>query len=77
VPNTLDELKAFKKHLLEERYALAEKAFLIKALAIAAGNITLAAQQTGMQRSNFSALLKKYHIQAGDFKSGEPPTVSR
>jgi DNA-binding NtrC family response regulator len=71
VPDTLDELKAFKKHLLQERYGKAEKAFLIKALTAAAGNVTLAAQHTGMQRSNFSALMKKHHIQSGEFKRAE------
>jgi DNA-binding NtrC family response regulator len=71
VPDTLDELKAYKKHLLEARYGQAEKAFLIKALTVASGNVTLAAQHTGMQRSNFSALMKKHHIQAGGFKNGE------
>jgi DNA-binding NtrC family response regulator len=71
VPNTLDELKAFKKHLLEVRFGQAEKAFVVKALKTAAGNVTLAAQNSGMQRSNFSALMKKHHIQAREFKRGD------
>lgn len=70
VPGTLDELKAFKKHLLEDRFGQAEKAFLAKALKIAGGNITAAAKNVGMQRSNFSALMKKHQIQAGEFKVG-------
>jgi two-component system NtrC family response regulator len=68
VPNTLDELKAFKKHLIEERFGQIEKAFLVKALTFAAGNITLAASNSGMQRSNFSTLMKKHQIQAGEYK---------
>lgn len=64
VPNTLAELKAFKKHLLEQRFGQAEKAFLVKALKVSSGNITEAAENVGMQRSNFSALMKKHHIQA-------------
>lgn len=68
VPNTLAELKAFKKHLLEERFAQAEKAFLVKALNVTGGNITAAAGNVGMQRSNFSALMKKHHLQAKEFK---------
>ena len=64
VPSTLDELKAFKRHLLVEHFGQTEKAFLIKALKTAGGNITLAARHTGMQRSNFSALMKKHHVQA-------------
>jgi two-component system NtrC family response regulator len=69
VPNTLDELKAFKKHLLEERFGQTEKAFLVKALRHAGGKITLAAENVGMQRSNFSALMRKHHIQAQRFKT--------
>jgi two-component system NtrC family response regulator len=71
VPSTLDELKAFKKHLLEERFGQTEKAFLAKALKVAGGNITMAADNVGMQRSNFSALMKKHHIQAKEFKVGD------
>lgn len=71
VPGTLDELKKFKKHLIEERFGQAEKAFLVKALTVAAGNVTLAARNTGMQRPNFSALMKKHHIQAGEYKRHE------
>jgi transcriptional regulator with GAF, ATPase, and Fis domain len=70
VPGTLAELKAFKKHLLEQRFGQAEKAFLAKALKVAGGNITAAAHHVGMQRSNFSALMKKHHIQAKEFKIG-------
>ncbi|PKN61327.1 MAG: sigma-54-dependent Fis family transcriptional regulator [Deltaproteobacteria bacterium HGW-Deltaproteobacteria-15] len=68
IPETLDELRAFKKHLLEEDFAQVEKAFLIKALKTAEGNITHAAERVGMQRSNFSALMKKHHVNADDAK---------
>ncbi len=61
-PTTLAALKAVKKELLETRYAAIEKAFLEKALAGAGGNITRAAKTVGMQRSNFSALMKKHHL---------------
>ena len=71
VPKTLAELRAFKKHLIQERFGQAEKAFVINALKISGGNITVAAENTGMQRPNFSALMKKHHVQAGEFKSGE------
>jgi two-component system NtrC family response regulator len=62
VPQTLQELKTAKKRLLEESYGQLEKAFLIKALAAADQNITLAARRVGMQRSNFSTLLKKHRL---------------
>ena len=62
VPKTLGELKAFKRGLLERDYGQMEKAFLIKALDACDGNITHAADLVGMQRSNFSNLMKKHHL---------------
>jgi two-component system NtrC family response regulator len=62
VPRTLAELKAVKRHLLENRFGKIEKAFLQTALAAAAGNIAQAARQVGMQRSNFSVLMKKHGL---------------
>jgi len=69
VPETLEELKAFKRQLLEEDYGQTEKAFLIKALKACDGNITQAAERVGMQRSNFSSLMKKHHIRAKHIKA--------
>jgi len=68
VPGTLDELKVFKKHVLES-FGHTEKAFLMRALKECDGNITRASQQVGMQRSNFSALMKKHHIRADKQRS--------
>jgi DNA-binding NtrC family response regulator len=62
VPKSLEELKAFKKYLLEERFSRTEKAFLMKALDECNGSITKAAEKVGMLRPNFSALMKKYNI---------------
>lgn len=62
IPETLQELKAMKKRLLEEGFGHVEKAFLIKALKDCKGNITHAAEKVGMQRANFSALMKKHHV---------------
>jgi DNA-binding NtrC family response regulator len=64
VPKTLAELKSVKRHLLENRFGKIERAFLQKALAAAEGNIAQAARQVGMQRSNFSALMKKHGLTA-------------
>jgi two-component system NtrC family response regulator len=64
IPDTLEELKALKKNLLQENFGPSEKAFLTKALNAADGNITLAAKKVGMQRSNFSALMKKHGLSA-------------
>ena len=69
VPNTLGELKAIKKQILEVGFGRTEKAFLIKALTASGGNITQAARRVGMQRANFSALMKKHTIRAVDHKT--------
>jgi DNA-binding NtrC family response regulator len=62
IPETLKELNASKKHLVEEVFGHIQKAFLLKALKACGGNISRAAEKVGMQRPNFYALLKKYHI---------------
>ena len=62
VPGNLDELKAAKKRFLENYFNEIEISFLKKALSKADGNITKAAKIVGMQRSNFSTLMKKYDI---------------
>ncbi len=65
VPETLDALKTYKEKVLAENYLHMEKAFLVKALKQSSGNISHAAQSVGMQRSNFSTLMKKHHL-SGD-----------
>ena len=67
IPNTLADLKTVKRHLLENQFGKIEKAFLQKAFTAAEGNIALAARQVGMQRSNFSALMKKHGLSAKSF----------
>lgn len=64
IPETLEELKGFKKQLLEENYGKIEKAFLVKALKACGGNITHASKRVGMQRSNFYTLMKKHRLSA-------------
>ena len=61
-PRNIDELKAVKKRFLENHFSKIEAAFLKKALLKADGNITKAAELVGMQRSNFSTLMKKHDI---------------
>ena len=62
IPRTLGELKAAKQDLLDRRYLPMEKSFLLQALEGNAWNITRAAGQVGMQRSNFSAAMKKHGL---------------
>lgn len=62
IPKNLDELKTAKKLFLENYFSKTETSFLKEALLKTDGNITKAAKMVGMQRSNFSALMKKYNI---------------
>jgi two-component system NtrC family response regulator len=66
IPDTVDDLKAIKKHLLEDTFGQIQKAFIIKALKANGGNISRAADSVGMQRPNFHALMRKYRISAKD-----------
>jgi len=66
VPTTLEDLKKVKRHLLKGTFAGIEKDFLVRALKESGGNITMAASKVGMQRSNFSALMKKHRISPVD-----------
>jgi len=62
VPMNLGELKRVKKRFLEDNFGPIESLFLKRAIQGADGNITQAAKAVGMQRSNFSAMMKKNHI---------------
>ena len=77
IPETLEELKSIKRHLLENQFGQIERSFLQRALSAADGNITQAARQTGMQRSNFSALMKKHRLSANPAKRASKPGESK
>ncbi len=62
VPETIEELKKIKKKLRSRSVEKVEKAFITKALERNNWNITRAANDVGMQRTNFHALIKKYNI---------------
>jgi len=64
IPETWAELKSVKKHLVENVFGQVERKFLVKALTEYQNNITHAAQKVGMQRSNFSKLMKKHGLLA-------------
>ncbi|MFO0751966.1 MAG: sigma-54 dependent transcriptional regulator [Thermodesulfovibrionales bacterium] len=65
IPKTLEELKKRKKDIRLKSIEEIEKGFLVSALRRNGWNITRAAQEIGMQRTNFHALLKKYNISKG------------
>jgi DNA-binding NtrC family response regulator len=61
-PQSLDELKEKKRQVRESAVEPVEKAFVLSALERNNWNITRAAEETGMLRPNFQALLKKLKI---------------
>jgi DNA-binding NtrC family response regulator len=62
IPRTGDELKQVKKLAREKSVENIEKLFVLDALKRNAWNATKSAEETGMQRANFQALMKKYNI---------------
>jgi DNA-binding NtrC family response regulator len=66
VPRTSDELKQVKKAAREKSVEGIEKQFVLEALKRNGWNVTRSAEETGMQRPNFQALMKKYKIRVRD-----------
>jgi|Deesub1362A_J573_1020465.scaffolds.fasta_scaffold00045_92 DNA-binding NtrC family response regulator len=62
IPRTIEELKEKKKALREKSVEELEKSFVLSALKRNKWNITKAAEDVGMQRTNFQALVKKYKL---------------
>ena len=71
VPQTGEELNNARKALREQAVADIEKAFLVNALRRNDYSVTRAAAQTGMQRSNFQALLRKHDLRMRDIMGRE------
>jgi transcriptional regulator with GAF, ATPase, and Fis domain len=73
VPRTSDELKRIKKIAREKSVEEIEKLFIQETLKRNASNVTKSAEDTGMQRANFQALMKKYSIRVRDteFDAGD------
>lgn len=70
IPRTSDELKRVKKIAREKSVEDVEKLFIQETLKRNGSNVTRSAEETGMQRSNFQALMKKYNIRVRDTESG-------
>ena len=62
MPRTGEELKRLKKVARQKSVENVEKHFVLGALKRNGWNVTRAAEETGMQRSNLQALMKKYDI---------------
>lgn len=67
IPFSVEELKETKRQLREQAVEDVERAFLINALQRNHGNITRAAEETGMLRPNFQAMMKKLGVSARDY----------
>jgi DNA-binding NtrC family response regulator len=74
VPRTADELKEAKQELRDKAVADIERAFLTEALRRNSYNVSSAAAETGMQRSNFQAMLRKYGLLIRDILRREGST---
>jgi DNA-binding NtrC family response regulator len=64
VPVTSEELKELKKQIREKAVEDVEKAFVLNALERHNWNVTRAAEEVGMLRPNFQALMRKYGLRA-------------
>jgi transcriptional regulator with GAF, ATPase, and Fis domain len=71
VPRTSEELKRIKKIARQKSVENVEKHFVLGALKRNQWNVTRSAEETGMQRSNFQALMKKYDIRIRGTEQGE------
>ncbi len=64
VPQTVEELKERKRLLREQAVETIERAFVVDAMRRNDWNVTRAAEEVGMLRPNFQALLKKQGLSA-------------
>ncbi|MBI5254871.1 MAG: sigma-54-dependent Fis family transcriptional regulator [Burkholderiales bacterium] len=74
VPRNGEELKLMKKHAREKSVEDIERRFVQEALKRNHSNVTKSAEDTGMQRANFQALMKKHNIRVRDGDSGASDT---
>lgn len=64
IPLTSDELKEIKKHVREKAVEEIERTFVLSALERHQWNVTRAAEEVGMLRPNFQAMMRKYNLRA-------------
>ena len=64
IPMTSEELKEIKKQVREKAVVEIERAFILNALERHQWNVTRAAEEVGMLRPNFQALMRKYNLRA-------------
>ena len=64
MPANWEDFKKFKHYIQNEAVTRLERKFLMDALRLAEGNVSKAAKNIGMQRTNFHSLLQKYNIKS-------------
>jgi DNA-binding NtrC family response regulator len=64
IPMTSEELKEVKKQVREKAVEEIERAFVLNALERHQWNVTRAAEEVGMLRPNFQAMMRKYNLRA-------------
>jgi two-component system NtrC family response regulator len=62
IPRTGEELRELKKHLRQAATERIERSFLLDALERHNWNVSKAAQETGIQRPNFHAMMRRHGI---------------
>ncbi|MBZ5637130.1 MAG: sigma-54 dependent transcriptional regulator [Acidobacteriia bacterium] len=62
VPRTNEELKSLKRTMRSRMFDDVERRFVIEALTRSEWNVSRAARETGLQRTNFHALMRKHRI---------------
>jgi DNA-binding NtrC family response regulator len=68
IPMTSEELKEIKKQIREKAVEEVERAFVLSALERHNWNVTRAAEEVGMLRPNFQALMRKYNFKAREME---------
>jgi len=67
IPTNAESLKEMKRHIRDRSVESVEKAFAMNALKRSNGNISRAAEETGMLRPNFQTMLKRLGISVKDY----------
>ncbi|HOA72365.1 MAG TPA: sigma-54 dependent transcriptional regulator [Phycisphaerae bacterium] len=62
IPTTWEEFKRLKQQVRDSAVQDLERRFLMGALQRSEGNVSRAAEQVGMQRTNFHALMRRYGL---------------
>jgi DNA-binding NtrC family response regulator len=76
VPRTSEDLKRVKKAARERSVEDIERSFVQESLRRNGWNVTRTAEETGMQRANFQALMKKHRIRVRDTEHPPAPGES-